>query len=390
MIKYHNANDVISGRVTGIGDVTAENRASMQFSCLGCGKEMVAVLGKSKEHHFRHKEVGDCNSETYLHRLGKRVLKNKFDTQPKFLVKYYVQNECQKFEQCKLRERHHWQDCNSVVLKTVNLKEFYDICEEEIYHKGFKADLKLSHSEYPDRNPVFLEVSVSHDCTPEKIDSGIRIIEIKINHENDAYGKVVENKGGLAPESPMVYATSYFGGVNQQPPPSPIKFYNFKRKDCCPTHNFSKFYLTRNDDGIYRAAWKTQTDTCQCTDFGHEENACFEVTISEDKIPKKQYGRLYLLGLALAHKRGLGVKSCTLCINYRRCITSLDCWVEHPPDPEPVLEHRQFIIRELSAQSLEILQPAYSCACYRLYERSCQKQINSFSDTPYWVWTDGK
>jgi len=69
MIKYHNASDT-SGTIITIDKVTPENRASMQFLCLGCGEEMEAVLGKEREHHFRHKDKGNCNPETYLHRLN--------------------------------------------------------------------------------------------------------------------------------------------------------------------------------------------------------------------------------------------------------------------------------------------------------------------------------
>jgi hypothetical protein len=192
MIQYHNASD-INGNIVIIDSVTPENRASMQFFCIGCGTEMEAVLGKQKQHHFRHKDKGDCNPETYFHRLAKRVLKYRFDTQPHFLIRYFVCNECPKSPKCGFRERHRWQDCSSVVLKIVNLKEFYDTCMEEKSHKGFRADLMLSHSEHPERNPIFLEVSVTHNCTQEKINSGIRIIEIKVQNETNIFGELVEN-----------------------------------------------------------------------------------------------------------------------------------------------------------------------------------------------------
>jgi hypothetical protein len=378
MIKYHNAANA-KGGVIDINDVTQENRASMQFFCIGCDKEMEAVLGQKREHHFRHKDIGDCNSETYLHRLAKRVLKYKFDTQPQFSVKYYVLNECSKSEQCEYKQRHNWQDCSSVVLKTVNLKDFYDTCEEEVSYKGFRADLMLFHSERPDRKPTFLEVSVNHDCTQKKTDSKIRIVEIKVSNEIDVFREIIENEGELVPQAKTYH-------VNPVAAPPPVRFYNFKRKGDI-SHTLSRFYLTRNDNGIYQANLKTQAITCQNADSEHEENACFEITISEDRIPQKQYANLYSLGIALAHKRGLDIKNCILCAHYGRCTISQDVPVNHPAYPKPVLVRKSCAVRQLPAQQLEQLGLAYRCNKYQVYEYAVQKIINSFKNIPCWEWT---
>lgn len=352
MIKYHSAADA-AGKVIRINEVTPESRKSMPFFCLGCGKDMEAVLGQKKEHHFRHKDIGDCNPETYLHRLAKRVLKDKFDNEPQFLVKYYVQNDCHKLSQCEYRQRHNWQDCSSVVLKAINLKEFYNTCKEEVSYKGFRADLMLSHSEYPDRMPVFLEVSVSHDCTPEKIESGIKIIEIKVSNEIDVFREIIENEGESVPQ-----AKTYHGNPVATPPP--VRFYNFKRKGDI-SHTLSRFYLFRKDNGMYRTALKPQATTCQNADSEHEENACFEVTISEDKNPKNQYEKLYTLGIALAYKRGSGIKNCILCAHYgRRCR-----------------------IRQQSVQQVE--QLPYHCNDYIVYEYAAHKITDAFKNA-YWEW----
>lgn len=92
MIQYHNAYNYSTQNIIDIKDVTAEIRKYTQFFCVGCGIEMEAVLGKQKEHHFRHKEKCNCSPETYYHKLGKIVLKQRFENQPQFFVNYYVQN----------------------------------------------------------------------------------------------------------------------------------------------------------------------------------------------------------------------------------------------------------------------------------------------------------
>ena len=377
MIKYHNASDA-TGNIININDVTPENRAAIQLFCLGCGAEMEAVLGEKREHHFRHKDKGDCNPETYLHRLAKRVLKYKFDTQTHFLVKYYVRNYCPKSSQCEFKERHQWQDCSSLVLKTVNLKEFYDTCEEEASHKGFRADLMLTHSEHPERSPVFLELSVTHDCTQEKIDSKIRIIEIKIQNETDAFREILENTNTSGVK---VKTTKSFGDTIP-----PIRFYNFKRKDT-PIHYLSRFYLLQSAERIYHGVCKPNAITCQNADSEHEKNACFEVTISEDRIPQKQYGNLYAFGIALAIKRGIGVKNCIFCAHYSQCVICHDSWENKPPYPEPVLVRNSIAVKRLSIFELENLCLAYRCSKYQFYKNTIRRTIDTFEYIPYWEWT---
>jgi hypothetical protein len=363
MIQYHNASDS-SGNIIEVKDVTPDIRKTTQYFCLGCGAEMEAVLGKQKQHHFRHKEKCNCSPETYYHRLGKIVLKQKFDNQPQFLVNYYVQNHCDNFENCQLREKHHWQDCSAKVLKTINLKEYYDTCEEEVSYGGFRADLMLTHSQYPDRRPVFLEISVTHDCEPEKTNSKIRIIEIKIQSEIDALRyfnrDIEENDGEFVSAKINVQNTL------------PVRFYNFKRKSEA-SYPLSRFYLVKSDDGIFHGLLKLNAVTCHNVETEHEENVCFEISISEDKIPKKEYGNLYSVGMALAIKRGFRVKNCILCAHYDKCTITYN--------------NQRFYASQLSVSDLEQLCPAYKCGKYTFYKYSCHRIINSFKRIPYLEWT---
>jgi hypothetical protein len=382
MILYHNAYDEVSGKVIGIDNVTAENRRSMRFFCIGCGTEMEAVLGQKREHHFRHKEVGDCNPETYLHRLAKRVLKYKFENQPQFPVQYFVLNECPKYDECEFRKRNLWHDCKttSYAIKTLDLKQYYDTCEEEVWHNGFRADLMLTNSEHPEYKPVFLEVSVTHDCTPEKIDSKIRIIEVKIQSEKDAYREVIENEGECVPPYWWKSSNRY-----NYTPPTPIRFFNFKR-DNLPEHQFSRFYLIRAENGILYAGIKPRAYTCHNAGVEHKEGVCFELTMADDKIQKQQYGRLYCLGIALAHKRGLGLKHCFLCSNYRNCSFVDPQPIQNPRPNGPTVFQKRVYVHTLNINQLEEMQLAYRCAKYKADDYKVQREINQFHNTPYWEW----
>lgn len=369
MIEYQYAFNN-AGKITDINKVTVEYRKSNEFYCVGCGAEMNAVLGEKTQHHFRHKNRCNCNPETYYHKLSKLILKYRFDSSSQFLVKYYAHNNCPKATQCELKEHHNWEGCSSVVLKSFNLKEYYNTCKEEIVYKGFKADLILTHSDYPNREPLFLEVSVTHNCTPEKINSKIRIIEIKVHNEDDAYGEIIENEGEFINESNII--------KSKENDFSPIRFYNFKRKSNDKGSNLlSRFYLYNNKHGICQALCKSNVIECSEFTSEHSINSLLEVTISEDTIPKGFEFDLYDLGMALASDKGLDVKSCIFCNNFnrshsfaRRFKWASQC-VENTNSQLP--KYQKFHL-------------AWGCKLYRCDNNRRKYILDSFHSIPYDVW----
>ena len=369
MIKYQYASDS-TGSTININDVTPADRLSTQFFCIGCDAEMSPVLGEKKQHHFRHKEDCKCNSETYLHQLGKKILKLRFDCQPQFLIQYFVDNNCHRYSECQIRQRHNWRKCSSNYLKTIDLKEFYDTCEVEAAHKGFRADLMLTHSEYPKRNPVFLEISVTHDCDQQKIDSGIRIIEIKVQTEQDTLRPIIEaeKKKNITP-------------IFYEKESEPIRFYNFKRNlkedGLYSLVSFSLFL----DDNAHIG--RVQIVRCGKQNQENEQGACFGVIISEDSIPQDQYGygKLHTFGLSLALKQGIKIKSCIFCKFYERCTI--------PSDNKLLEFSRDGRIRvcKLLLNQLEGLRLTYTCRDYQFYEPYCRRGIRAFGDIPHWEWS---
>ena len=85
-IKYHFAlegNDVVP-----IEKVIKEERHLHSYRCMGCDAEMIAKIGEKKKPHFAHKGNGEnCSSETYLHKLAKRLIREKFETSDTFNIK---------------------------------------------------------------------------------------------------------------------------------------------------------------------------------------------------------------------------------------------------------------------------------------------------------------
>ena len=67
-----------AGMLVDIRRLTDENRDV--FKCPSCGKDMIMVLPiQDIVKHFRHKNTGECNGETYLHNAAKRAFKQSFD-----------------------------------------------------------------------------------------------------------------------------------------------------------------------------------------------------------------------------------------------------------------------------------------------------------------------
>ena len=77
------------------------------------------------------------------------------------------------------------EECHEWKLDTFDLKQFYDTCIEEQSVDDYIADLLLTSSEKPNREPVLIDIQVSHKSTDQKLQSGQRIIEIRIKTEED-------------------------------------------------------------------------------------------------------------------------------------------------------------------------------------------------------------
>lgn len=179
-IKYQYAYNE-NGEVVSINDFTKEESKLHTFRCISCGNILLprAIGSKSRRAHFYHKELIDCNGETYLHELGKAVIKKKFDENSNFFISYDATVECDN-KACELRNSL----CSTICQKTFNLKNSYDTCSVEAPIQSYVADLLLTNSK-KSLAPTLIEICVTHKCTEDKRNSGLRIIEIQISNEKD-------------------------------------------------------------------------------------------------------------------------------------------------------------------------------------------------------------
>lgn len=180
MINVYGFNEI--GILTHINDVVEKN--SRKYFCIQCNDELIARKGEINRHHFSHKNKVICNYETYLHKLGKikffNLYNNCLENNIPFYTNYEIIKTCTS---CNSIENHNFNCYLNNEKGKKDLTEFFDQVLLERNHDGFIADvlLKSSHRE----EVIFIEIYVTHPCDNKKVKSGNRIIEIKIENEED-------------------------------------------------------------------------------------------------------------------------------------------------------------------------------------------------------------
>ena len=386
MITYPNVVDE-NGDVHNISSITHDNRADHRYFCLGCGKEMVPVLCKDKTDHFRHKVNDLCNPETYLHNLAKKYLAKQFQIQKKFEVSYYASNECPKKESCQLFSRFQWKECSGIQLHTVDLKEQYDTCQIEGVYNGYRADVLLTNSQNPETPPIFLEVSVSHDCTPEKLESGLRIIEMKIHSEDDFKRPIVENKGQMVPvkEEPKLQYSYYRNYSRPEPELSFIMFHNFVREFHCDNiKKLDRFVLLT--DG--RMACQDDYVSCGEMENKHLKDTAIEVNLlrrrSEHSF-RPQFD-LFNFGIAQALIRDLPARHCVYCARYRNCRIPMEV-ERYDYRTRQIVKVKELVFnRSIKDEKGDKFKFASSCRNWVVNKAQCDYVINSYRDSFVFIW----
>lgn len=387
---YPNAVDE-NGNIHNIKSITPANRAEHKYFCLGCDREMVPVLCKGKADHFRHKVNDLCNPETYLHNLAKKYLAKQFESQPKFEVSYYATNECPNKDSCPLFKEFHWKECSGTTLHTFDLKKKYDTCQIEGVYDGYRADVLLTSSTNPDLQPIFLEVSVSHDCTPEKLESGNQIIEMKIHSEADFKRPLVENKGSMVPvkAEPMPRDSYYSHYYYPEQGPSFIMFHNFyrelRRNDL---KKLDRFVLLTNgkmaslNDYVYCGEMETRHHSDTAIEVNH-------LNLSKNKNCKPQIN-LLSLGIAHALLRNLPARHCFFCAQYSGCKLLIveDRYDSHT---QQNIKVRKLVLNQLVEQEkINRFKQASSCRHWMLNKTKCQKVISSYRNNTIYIWEPQK
>lgn len=301
-IKYHFALE--GNEVIPIEKVDKNERHAHTYKCMGCGAEMIAKIGEKKAPHFAHKvNVENCSNETYLHKLAKRLIREKFEKPDPFNIMYHRIGSCSKINECPFGNKT---ECEVIQPNSINLKQYYDTCKEEVQINGFVADLLLTNSTKPEREPVLIEVCVTHECTKEKLDSGLRIIEIKVESEDDI--RALLKKKVLCESLSVFKNPESEDWIDEK---GDAKFYNFDRK----TQGEGERKIPRT---IIFESGKSFEDrySCHSTNKKIRSNSVIELSF----VPKEGEEFCYPFGYIaniIASKNIPGFKSCRLCKFYK-------------------------------------------------------------------------
>ena len=181
-IRYRFALDDTGKSVDVLSLQCRGNVAGRTFHCLACRERMVARLGAEVSHHFAHKPNSICSGETYLHKLAKQVFEEEYTQclarrQP-FTIEPMQRKVCNHYPghsestcRTKLRPQPH------------DLVPRFSVVKIETEKNDFVPDITLESAN--GRHHVFLEIAVTHACSPSKLASKNRIIEIHVSNEDD-------------------------------------------------------------------------------------------------------------------------------------------------------------------------------------------------------------
>lgn len=271
--------------------------------CPACKKLLQAKnSGKIREHHFAHQHGVDCPTakETALHLLAKDKIQKAFYEHDVFNMEFEYRSYCKDEKTCLFVK---YDNCYSHERKQFNLKKFYDSCEQEIPYDEIRrrSDLKIWSAAHPEREPIYIEIFVTHASELEKLHSGCKIIEIKIEEEKDIE-KVVAN--GFSED----YRLEDYH--RETVVASKTSFYGFKTEDYNNNNIYQEIAFSRYI--LYQSGkFQCYQDACLCKDIKRErKNSLCEICFHTDVA----FG-IHELVKWMGYKR-FGIKNCLLCKNY--------------------------------------------------------------------------
>lgn len=285
-----------SGALCPISAVNKDNRYDHKYYCISCGGELKPRIGRKNAHHFYHVDPDcPCSGETYLHKLAKIKLKEKFDNTEQFLVSFRRKMKCSEFAGCDFSSY----GCITDVIEEFDLKEHYTECEIEakIDYDGqiYRADLMLSRGVENDSGSLLIEIWVKHKSTDCKLKSGLRVIELRVASEEDieryCNGGIIESIDYLEKERK-------------------VSFYGFNRS--------SRKIGETNSRLLFRFVLYRSGSAYVCPIECKNKNWLLEPdSLIEFNLIDNNDGDLYVPCLLMTREYGISLKNCLLCKYYK-------------------------------------------------------------------------
>ena len=329
---YHYALDT-NGQLVHINNAVR----GVEYYCVNCKSLMIVKQGKVRAWHYAHKHTTNtCSFETYLHSLTKRKLYDWLKSSDSIKIGIMDPAICENASQCQWYDSD---DCKGHTIRVEDIRPYYDCCEIEKPYKGYRADVLLydSQNKYPS---VLFEVCVSHPCSEEKINSGLRIVEIKVGSE-DHIDSIL--KRGLFEHGYYVVLYNFKSREHQIPPSKPrtlerYTLFESKKMLCRPTN---------------------------CIEYNqHRGDALLEVVVAPHKFESID---LYKIGTIVAKNRLKDLKSCNICKYHRVRDFSLD-YEFSEESTEKVAPILCCLYKTYGLDKHCFSEQALSCPYYRCYK----------------------
>lgn len=285
--------DVGETKLLHISGVTKENRRQYSYICPCCQKRLRPRLGDKNRHCFYHDKGSRCAMDKYIHDTAERLLKEKFDSDDPFEVVMYVTKTCEQHEGCLFAKDHGQDFCTKTESIKYDLKQHYQKCLVETKCGDFIPDLMLI-DETGKRNPIFIEIWHKHKSNEAKLNSNIKIIEIRLK-KVDELQPLVEN--------PITESDT-------------VRFFNFKLIKVKPEEmtdvKLYKFVLYPS-----LKSYCSADPTMSCSNYRshHYKNSLVEVTaLANGYFDRNNFWQYCLF---ISRQKGADVKDCYLCKHCR-------------------------------------------------------------------------
>lgn len=266
------------------------------YFCPHCNNVMIVKDGAIKVKHFAHKKQNSsCSYESYLHSLAKKRIEEWFNSDRPFNISINNKDRCEIFENCIWRHDESLAStyCEKDHEFVYDLKQYYDVIFLEKSYKGFRADLLLADSRNV-REPIFIEICVSHECEKDKLESGIRIIEIPLKHEY-TLNRIIQ-KGVICENiNALLYNFKHETGITLTEGLELNKFVLLESKHgFCPSNRSNcKIYTQRHPSSIFEIT------------FDYQAN-------------RTRWINPFVFGWVIAYKNCYDVRNCFLCKFYKQ------------------------------------------------------------------------
>ena len=322
-------------------------------------------MGDDREWHFRHKEINpECDHESWLHKFAKLYFKSRFESEETFVVSYWVKDICPQYDHCGLKSN----TCFQERLHTVDLKQIYDVCEEEKTNGTslYRADLKFYNSKDSKTKPLFLEIAYTHDCKLEKIASGIQIIELKIEKEEDLEKPIIEPRQLM-----MDYNNGYPYSFCQLPD---IRFYNFERVfKKSMSKELSLFVLSKDDNHkiVHGLLGEDHKIGCDIFDKINNSTLLYSLAVPADYIKMNPSFDMWGYGLFKAASHGILFRNCLIC---KKCYAG----------PGGCVRYGKYMANLLGAKEINKDKESQNCREYQPYNTiELKRLLSKFSNVPH-------